>query len=289
MWNRVVLLTAGVAFGWSLVTRLSGPEDRSARARANMGLAALVGLALVIWLGVERPAAGWAGAFVFGVGALATYAMRAKQILRIPETKATPVLAPEAQGTPLAVLIAPGPPPTYDPASLARLQAAGHLPQQLGRHWFAAPAAYRQVRLAYRRHGSLPLWAALETARRQLQQALGDRWSVELIFFYGEPPPETQIRKWLEDGSSPMVILPIDLGGQAIAEIRSLARLVEAEGRGSVQVAPSTRLVPDAIYQNSLQALISDAMPPACPDPDPAAVTALASHVRSRGPELPLS
>ena len=288
MWNRVVLLAAGVAFGWSLVTRLSGPEGRLGRARANMGLAALVGLALIIWLGVELPAAGLAGAFVFGIGALATYAMRAKQILRIPEPKAAPIVAPAGQGTPLAVLVAPGPPPVYDPASLARLQADGHLPQQLGGHWFAAPAAYGQVRQAYRRHVPLPLWAKLETARRQLHQALGDRWSVELISFYGEPPPETQIRNWLEGGSSPIVILPIDLGGQAEAQLRSLAQLVAAGGPGSVQVAPSTRIVPDAVYQNSLQALISDAMPLACPDPDSAAVTALANHVRALGPDLPL-
>ena len=286
MWNRVVLLSAGVALGWSLVTWLSASEERLARARGTMGLAALVGLGLTIWLGLENLAAAFVGAFVFGLGALATYATRAKQLLRVTEVPLPPPKpTPESPAERLAVLIAPGPPPNYSAESLSRLQAAGALPPSLGVHWFVAPAAYARIRQAYGQHSPLPVWTALETTRRQLAERLGFGWRVELAYLYGDPALEAQLHAWLEGGYGTVALLPLDITETTRSEIASLARRLSLGRQADIRIAPATHGLPEGIYQSSLQALYGDTRPPLCPDIDQATVETLAEHVRQLGPE----
>jgi hypothetical protein len=69
MWNRVALLTAGMALGWSLVTWLSAAKEASARARFHLALATLAGVALVLWLGMQKAATAIVETFVLGIGA----------------------------------------------------------------------------------------------------------------------------------------------------------------------------------------------------------------------------
>ncbi len=277
MWNRVALLTAGVALGWNLVAWLSAPEERIARTRSNVGLAALAGLALVIWLGAENIATALVAAFVYSTGAIVTYAVRAKQILRPPD--ATPLLPPTntrpSSEQRLAILVAPGPPPSYSPVAIARLQARGDLPPALSRHWLKAPAAYCQVRRAYRQHAPLPLSVSQRQAQANLGERLGSGWRVEIAYLNDEWTLEQRLLIWRKQGYYDPVLLPVDLDANELAEIRSISRDVAASDVCDAHVAPVTNIIASDVYRDTLQALLTETPPPPCPPPKPSAIEEL--------------
>lgn len=283
MWNRVALLTAGVAFGWSLVTCFSASDERLRRTQVNLALAALAGIGFVLWLGIENTAAAFVGTFVYGTGAVVAYAAHAQQILRPPEP---PPLPPPTDSAPekderLAVLVVPGPPSRYSPAAIARLQASGSLPPRLFRHWFLAPETYRQIRRAYRKHSPLPVLKAIQAIREHLQGRLGKGWHVEIAYLNDETPLEQRLVAWQDQGYQAVALLPVDATENERAEIVSVARRSATSDLALARVAPVVRLLPDGVYRDTLEALIGEAIPPPCPTPDLSAVEELARHAES--------
>ncbi len=278
MWNRVALLTAGMALGWSLVTWLSGTEEASGRARFHVGLATLAGAALILWLGIENVATAVVATFVFGVGAMVAYAARAKQFLRPPEpaplspTTNTDLASDER----LAVLLSPGPPPRYSPAAIARLQTRGVLPSGFAQCWLQAPVAYRRLRRAYRERGPLPLSIAQENARMQLQERLGSAWHVESAYLGDEQTLAVRLLRWRRRGYREAIVLPVDLDASDQAEIASQLR--ESVAAPFVaHVAPVTQIIARNVYEDTIRALYSDTEPPACSPPTPQAIDELAT------------
>jgi len=286
MWNRVVLLTAGVAFGWSLVTWFSTVEERIRRTQVNVALAALAGLGVILWLGSENTSAAFMGTFVYALGAVGAYAAHAKQILRPPEPAPAPPLArsvPEPAER-LAILVAPAPPPTYSTGSIARMLAHGKLPPRLSQHWLLAPAAYRRLRRAYNQHGPLPYIKTLLETLTGLQERLGEGWRVELAHLDDEPTLEQRLLTWQDQGYRSLVLLPVDAREDELAEIASVTRHLAGNDLAGTRVAPVVRLLPADIYQDTLHSLVTGTQPPPCPILDPTAIDRLARSAESSTP-----
>jgi hypothetical protein len=79
MWNRVVLLATGMAFGWNLVNYFTVAPARREAQRLRIIVSAMIGVALIISLGMQEWQAAAVGSVVFLGTALIAYAANARQ------------------------------------------------------------------------------------------------------------------------------------------------------------------------------------------------------------------
>ncbi|MBM3188468.1 MAG: hypothetical protein FJZ90_07075, partial [Chloroflexi bacterium] len=217
MWNRVALLSAGFAFGWTLVNCWVAPRMLLRREMQSTALAAAVGLLVVVWLALSASwASGLAGALAFAFAALVAYAAKAKQVSKDEPTPSSPAPPVErAAGHSVAdhgvadrgaavLLVHEGEPAVYDgPAPWARRVA--HLQQKGHRvlHWFVRPLAYARIRSAYDRMGGAnPLSAAMANLAQELQRLLGLPYAVGEASLWAEPPLAERLASLAREGAA---------------------------------------------------------------------------------------
>ena len=192
MWNRVVLLVAGVALGWNLVHYLTAPPERVRRHQLWMVVSAVAGVGISASLvpAFGAPALGM-GLAVLVASALVAYAGNAREISKMEEPlpRALPQRSATTDARVVVLLAVDGEPPAYDgPAAWAqrfrRREAAG----VCGPHWFVRPWVYRRVRAAYGRlapGATLQGW--LGSLAADLEQALGPGYLGRVAYLAGTP------------------------------------------------------------------------------------------------------
>jgi hypothetical protein len=257
MWNRVVLLAAGVALGWNLVHALVAPFPRARRHRVWVLVAGAVGLgmsaALVPTGGVG---AFLVGLLVLGLSAAVAYAANAREVGKAEEPLPRARPAPAASDPrPAVLLVAAGEPRTYTgpaPWAAARRREGG----EGAPHWFLRPAAYARIRRAYARlapEETVEGW--VDGLGRRLDRALGDGYRVREAFLDIPPTPASALFHAAEDGHRTILLLPIGLPPDAIARLReevarsrvvevgvAVSYLASVGGEGALAAALGARL-----------------------------------------------
>jgi hypothetical protein len=191
VWNRVALLTAGLAFGWTLVHLASTPTSQVDKHRARAVLALLAGVVVVTVLGVARLTTGLLGAAVFLVACLVAYVANSKQIARPPELLMMPgpretVLASDRVGV---ALVVPGEPAEYDgPAFWAQWARRRPERSDTSENVFTRPWAFSRIRNAYRAVGAIsPAEKVARQAEDDLQARLGQSYKVRRARLGAQP------------------------------------------------------------------------------------------------------
>lgn len=244
MWNRVVLLVLGVAFGWSLAHYASAAPERQRTHLGRMLVAAVAGLFFAVWLGMSSPVAGGMAAFVLVVSALAAYAANARQVNRAGQRDTLP--RPQAllggQDGLALLLVQPGEPRTYDgPDHWARRLRQRALDGQPIPHWFVRPWAYGRIRQAYQRMGG-------ENPRHAALDALVPRLTARLpqIELFGYAFPDTapilsaELARLAQQGTRRIVLVPIGFRRDPADVLRDeITRAHVRELGAQVEIAPS--------------------------------------------------
>jgi len=224
MWNRVVLLVSGMAFGWSLVHYASDAPDRQRTHLGRMIAALVVGVALVLWLGMTSISAALVAALVFVFIALVAYAANAKQVSKLPE--------PERRERPLAplegthgvalLLVLPGEPRTYaGPAHWARrLRERAAVGQRIS-HWFVRPWAYGRIRQSYLAMGGQNSQrTALDELLRQLKPRLPQLECLGDAYQDTTPVLVEELVRLAQQGLRRIVLVPVGFQNDAADTLR---------------------------------------------------------------------
>ena len=204
MWNRVALLTAGLALGWSLVHFASAPVNEIDKHRVRVVLASVVGAGVIALLAAQRASAGLLGAAVFLVSALLGYVANARQVSRPALPMIPPGLrnATEANERAGVVLVVPGEPAEYEgPSFWARW--ARTLPGDTPRResWFTRPWVFSRVRRAYATSGAPPAAAMVaQRAAAEMSALLGGDYVVQLSRVGAAPALSQVLVSQAEDG-----------------------------------------------------------------------------------------
>ncbi len=291
MWNRVVLLVAGVALGWNVVNYLVAPAERARRHRTVAIVAALAGLGMAAWLVPTSGAGGLLLAlFVLLATALVAYAGHAREASKVDEPlpRALPPRPEVADPRVALLLVADGDPRTYDGPGpwarrLRRCEAAGRPTP----HWFARPWALARIRAAYAR------LAPTETAEgwlggvaAALGQALGPGYAAEAVMLSGAPSLASTLSRLAEAGHRRVLLAPV-AGEDALPDLLrgEITRSRVRELGVQVTVLPSG---PDAALSarldGRLQALLSGQDPAPLTDLAAPLVAGLAAAVRAALP-----
>ncbi len=241
MWNRVVLLLSGVAFGWSLVHYASAPEEDFPALRWGLIASGGIGLVLAVVIGLSNPVAGLLALLVLGLSALVAYAANAKQVSRPP---APPLLhgaiTPQTQDHRTGlILVFGGEPARYEgPAFWAWWLKTS--PSAKRANWFLNPWRFGRIRRAYRAMGGAsPLQTAIEGLIEQLKGALGEGYVVRYARLFASPPVRDALAQLAEAGLTRTIVLPIAQAfaySPALNEQVALSRAREAGMR--VIIAP---------------------------------------------------
>jgi len=223
VWNRVFLLAAGIAFGWTLVNYwVVSPKDKL-RQRNWLLLSVLGGGAVLVLLGRVSPSAAKVGSGVFFFSALVAYAANAKQVGKegVFLPPALPERDPSASSWKAVLFIVGAEPPSYSGPEewrriLARLEQEGPLP-----HWFVRPRLYARLRAAYEATGErAPFWSALEDAIAPLQRELGEETWVRAFSFWEGPQLAKEFAQLVREGAVALYFLPMGLGEDGVRALR---------------------------------------------------------------------
>ncbi len=269
MWNRVVLLISGMAFGWSLVNYWTVAQRHVDTQRTRMALSLGAGVIMAALLAKESFAAAGMALIVFAFSALVAYAGNAKQINKVEEP--LPPKMPERpspDGVVGVFLVARGEPRRYEgPAQWAirfrDLAARGEAVP----HWFVRPLTYGRIRKAYgAMGGESPLHNSLETLARDLGEQLGTGYMVQLVYTDSDPLLLRALTMAPERGVRQLAILPLDLEKDAESRLRrevarSRIREVGMELRYASPLDPP--LLPQDTYDTRACALMQGQ--PVCP------------------------
>lgn len=288
MWNRVVLLVAGVACGWSLVHWASAAAERQLTHLLRWIAGLVVGVGLAAWLGAGSPAAGVLALFVFAGAALVAWAANARQVSRVaaPEPLAAPQRPLEGQQGQAVLLVLLGEPAAYDgPAHWAqrlqqRAQAGGAAP-----HWFVRPWAYRRTRHAYRAMGDAnPQRAAIDGLLSRLKARLPQVDLLEAAWLYTTPSLADTLTRLGERGLKRIVLAPVDaqVPATVLREEATRTRLREIGVQVAVAEPLEAGLWPLLHGDAALDRLLRGEPLPAPTPPDDAGVAALADALARR-------
>jgi len=293
MWNRVALLVAGVAFGWSLVHWASAADRQRTHLLRCIG-ALVVGVGLAAWLGSDSLAAGVVALAVFAIATLVAYAANARQVDRIPEPE--PRLAPDKplegqHGLAMLVLLE-GEPRTYDgPAQWAprlhRHAQAGHRI----RHWLARPWDYYRIRRAYQAMGDIhPQRAAVDALMERVRPLIAGVDALDAAWLYTTPTLVNELTRLALRGLRHVVVVPLEetVSAATLHEDIARARIAEIGVLSTIAPALKADLWPLPPSDVSLDGLLRGE-PSATPAaPSDAQVAALAQALQRRalpGPE----
>ncbi len=218
MWNRVALLAAGVAFGWSLVNYWTVAAHEVRTQRARLIISALRGALVIGWLTVDTVQGAIAGAFVFLFSAVVAYAGNAKQVSKVEED--IPFITPErpleTDPRVAVLLVTEGEPQEYDgPNPWARRFKQREAQNKPIPNWFVRPLAYAKIRQTYRAMGGQnPFALQLGQLSASLQEQLGEGYQVILAYLDARPRLGPQLYRLALDGVVQMTIVPIGLQGR---------------------------------------------------------------------------
>ncbi len=219
MWNRVFLLAAGVASGWTLVHLLTVAPGEVPTHRWRLVLALVIGLGQVVLLATVSPEAGATGLIVFLFSALVAYAANAKQVSKAPEPilPRRPSLPPQADPRVLALMVVDGDPAAYEgPQYWAHAYRQRQARNERIPHWFVRPLAYARVRAAYAAMGGQhPLDTALGKTTGELEAHLGPGYAVRYAYLRSQPYLVRALVALAEEGFRHLVIVPL---GSAVDE-----------------------------------------------------------------------
>ncbi|MBC7235679.1 MAG: hypothetical protein H5T69_07535 [Chloroflexi bacterium] len=214
VWNRVVFLASGMAFGWNLVNYWVVPLPEARRHVWRLVLSAIAGWGLAVALGIHSPAAGLSGLLVFGVAALVAYAGNARQKSRVPSDDEAVTVAAPASWRPESclLLVAPGEPSCYTgPEAWSRRLAEASRRGFRAPGWFLRPLAYSRIRAAYRHLEPFPMPAWMRRVAEQLAQHLGDDWVVEIVIWSTKAEMGRRLAQLAQGGCRHIVLVPLSL------------------------------------------------------------------------------
>jgi len=245
VWNRVVLLIAGVACGWNLVHVLSAPADRARRHRVWVALAVVAGIGMSAAL---VPSSG-VGAFVLGLvvflgSAVVAYAGNARELGKEEDPLPRPRPEPPTSGDPrpVVILVADGEPETYTgPGPWAReWRRRAHAGPEAAPHWLLRPLTYTRIRAAY---GVLPpedtVQGWLSTLARRLDRSLGGEYRVQEAFLRISPSLASTLFHLAEDGHRTVLLVPVGYAQDVAAPLREVVTRSRVREVGvSVDYAP---------------------------------------------------
>jgi hypothetical protein len=219
VWNRVFLLAAGVASGWTLVHLLTVAPGQAPTHRWRLILALIIGVGQVALLTTVSLQAGLTAVFVFLFSALVAYAANAKQVSKAPEPilPRRPSLPPKADPRVLALMVVDGDPAAYEgPQYWAQAYRQRQARGERIPHWFVRPLAYARVRAAYavmgRQH---PLDTTLSKTTGELEAHLGPGYAVRYAYLRSQPYLVRALVALAEEGFRRLVIVPL---GSAVDE-----------------------------------------------------------------------
>jgi len=200
MWNRVVLLCAGVATGWTAVNLLTCPRALIRGQRVRLAIAVALATTTAAWLAHSMPASALLGLGVYLLAAVPAYVANAQRASS-PEPDPGPppplssanlsqtseLVAPENHADHI-LLVSPGPPPHYEgPAGWAyRLSSSDHTPAKLIRR-VLFPFSLARIRQAY---DAMPQGHPNAQYCTRLARALSDRAPnsvVRCVYLQGSP------------------------------------------------------------------------------------------------------
>lgn len=239
MWNRVILLLSGVAFGWNLVHLASAPREDLPALRLALALSGAAGVGLAALIGLRNPAAGLLALAVMIGSAFVAYAANAKQVNRPP----TPPLlhgaiTPESQDDRTGILLVVGGEPAHyeGPSFWAWWSKVSTTASKI--HWFLAPWRFGRIRRVYASMGGTsPLANAVERLGEQLSTTLGERYLVRYTRLFASPPVRDSLAELAQGGLKYVVIVPLAQPfayQEALQEQMALSRVREAGMRLTV-------------------------------------------------------
>lgn len=239
MWNRVVLLASGVAFGWTLVHLACAPRSELDKLRVRLLLSLLAAAVVIVLLWWYDPASGGVGTAVFFASAAVAYAANAKQVSKapgqaLPRGLGGPVEANAQRGI---LLVSDAEPrayagPLYWAHRLRSRQADGEpIP-----HWLARPWTYGRIRRAY---GDAECPHPLDDAAQALAQSLGEGYRVQHARLMASPTVRDVLGEWADAGLRRVLVLPLGLTEASRAMCLDQITLSRARERGvRVTLAP---------------------------------------------------
>ncbi len=233
MWNRVLLLAFGMATGWSLVNYWVAPPAQIRSRVAQFGLSLALGLAVVVWMGMDAVESGVAGVLAFAFCALVAYAANARHIDHVLDAPALPKPTdPLVRDSRLAVVLtADIEPDAYDgPTFWARRFHQATSRGARTPHWFVRPRIYARIRTAYAQMGGHhPVWLVLEQAACALGQRLGGGYLVRVAALYADPTLADALTEWFDLGLTHFALLPLgeELDREALSEQVACSRVRE--------------------------------------------------------------
>jgi hypothetical protein len=281
MWNRVVLLTCGMAFGWGLANYWSAPWAEIGKHRYRLIASAAIGLLLTAGLAWQQLGSGLVALGMLAGSAAISYAANAKQLGKpVAPLYERPEMPPGQETAPGVVLVANAEPEGYaGPSPWAeRLRQ-----ERPGPHWLLRPYLCQRIRSAYRRMpAGAPSWRALGDLEVQVQERLGTRAVVRAALLWGEPSPPDVLRNLAQQGRRRLVILPVDLEPAHIVDLRQgvvETRLREAGVAVEVLPGCTVGVWQRAQSEANLALLRRGESPVEAPPLEPATVEGVSAHI----------
>jgi len=215
MWNRVILLCSGVAFGWNLVNYWSVAVEEKQRQAARLAFGLSAGALIIVLLVRNSHQAGLIGAFVFLLSALVSYASNAKQVSKLAfhyPLELPP--RPDIQDGRCAVLLlSEGEPRRYTgPKPWAAHFRAREAEGKAVPHWFTRPLTYARIRAAYQAMGGEnPFNDTISHLAQLLTTSLGASYVVEDAYLRASPSLAPALLNLAKRGFTKVVLFPIKL------------------------------------------------------------------------------
>ena len=243
MWNRVALLCAGVAFGWSIVHWLTLPLARVSGQRTRIWLSVAFAAVVLVLLALESSGATLAGALVFALSAVVAYSAHAKQVASLkppeswsyrPTTFAAPPANSDAQpdgtiqptthtiASTLVLVVAGGEPVAYQgPTGWAkryrRHSARGGSPV----NWFTFPLLLARIRRAYGDMGDQnPYGQRFHSLASELRERLPPDYAVITCRLDSEPLVEKALARPEMSDCHSLLVIPVELDDADVATLR---------------------------------------------------------------------
>lgn len=288
MWNRIILATAGVVLGWSVVGYLVVPVAQKRAQLVRLVTGGLVGVIMVVWLGTAAPEGAVAGALVFMIAALVAYAAHARQVDQRDEVSlgARPRRPEERDPRVSVLLIAPYEPPGYDgPAPWAeRLRALQRRGEPVP-GWFVRPWRYAAIRSAYERMGGRnPLDSCLTQLAQRMQVVLGPAYRVWHVCDLAQPGMADVLRRAAEQGAARIVLLPLSpyIDRERLGDIVTATRVREKGVEVAVVDTPHAGTLDWLDVTQRLGNLLRGEPPQAPPTPDSDQLAALCELAQTK-------
>ncbi|MFH1086205.1 MAG: hypothetical protein V1772_10640 [Chloroflexota bacterium] len=223
VWNRVVLLAAGLAFGWSLVNRMTVPTGDKPVQATRLALAAGAAALVVALLARASAQAAVEGSLVWLFSALVAYAANAKQASRVQAwlPMDRPERGPATGARARVLLVHAGEPETYGgPAPWAEALAAAQARGERISHWLARPRTYARIRAAYEQAGASDLHQELRALASAVRVELGEGVSVSLTELHPRPAVARLLTRLATEGAPRAVLVPLALDEAEMTTLR---------------------------------------------------------------------